>query len=490
MANPSTLMALLSSMTGGGAEPEPETLPSLSLPSSVPMPLGQGDGDMPMPDPRPMPQGGGGMDLIRDLAPLLISAAVGFKSPRRGAAIARGMAAGGMAAQRERLSAQQHDEELRTMGIQFMRQTAADVMKLTDPLERQRYLAFAHDIGVQQFKLPADWTKKVPAHAAGDDVFGKLKGELSTQLKAFDANKKWQGVAGTPAEGKISFRLSNGQTVPVNKARQLVGQAVFDSATGGQAFAPVADDSDAPENKTDYSRFLTRYAKQLGKKSANELTAQEEIAAKKAYGQADDRPLKGTDPIVEAIRALTLANLQRNSGADLTPGQATVGGKLADDFRAESKDFIQTSQAYNRVKASAQDPSAAGDLALIFNYMKTLDPGSTVREGEFATAQNSGGVPDRIRAAYEKVRSGERLSPAMRADFLDRSKRLYTQALRQHQRVVEQYKRKAKSVNVPDDFVITDYAIDDEGSAPAGTTPSKATLRYNPVTRKLEPITK
>jgi hypothetical protein len=484
MAGPNLLSTL--ALFGGG-EPAPDPLPSLDLPNVADQQMGLSPG-LPAPMPAaPTAPRRGGLDMVRDLAPIIMAVVAGRKNPLHGAAIANGMATGALAAQREQMAAQQHDEELRRLGSEFMRQTAADVMRLKDPLERQQYLDFAEQIGVQQFKLPPQWTKRVPAHHAGDDLFAKLKGELAEKLKAFDSDKKWSTVAGTPQEAKISFRLSNGQSVPVSKARQLIGQAVYD-ASGNQAFAPMPDTSEAPENKTDYSRFLTRYAKQLGKASANELTAAEELAAKKAYGQADD---KGADPVLAAIRQLTLSNLQRNSGADVTPGQATVGGKLADDFRMESKDFIQTSQAYNRVKASAQDPSAAGDLALIFNYMKTLDPGSTVREGEFATAQNAGGAGERIVAMYNKVLNGERLSSAQRADFLDRSRRLYAQALKQHQRVVEQYRRKARSVGVPEDFVITDYSDPEErASGTSGGGPSKATLRYNPVTRKMEPITR
>ena len=44
------------------------------------------------------------------------------------------------------------------------------------------------------------------------------------------------------------------------------------------------------------------------------------------------------------------------------------------------KSFAEQASAYGRVVASAEDPSPAGDLALIFNYMKVLDPGSTVRD--------------------------------------------------------------------------------------------------------------
>ena len=66
-----------------------------------------------------------------------------------------------------------------------------------------------------------------------------------------------------------------------------------------------------------------------------------------------------------------------------------------------------------------------GDLAAIFSYMKTLDPGSTVREGEAASAQNAAGIPERVRNYYNNLISGERLSPEQRADMAQTAITLY-----------------------------------------------------------------
>lgn len=126
-----------------------------------------------------------------------------------------------------------------------------------------------------------------------------------------------------------------------------------------------------------------------------------------------------------------------NAGAWISPPTGADGMTAAPNVKGESdlrkeygaiptvKDFGLQTQAYQRVLDSARDPSAAGDLALIFNFMKVLDPGSTVREGEFATAQNSGSVPDQIMAQYNKVMSGERLVPEIRQDFVQRAGQLY-----------------------------------------------------------------
>ena len=116
-------------------------------------------------------------------------------------------------------------------------------------------------------------------------------------------------------------------------------------------------------------------------------------------------------------------------GAKPAMEAAAKGLKAEDDLRGElqalSKPFVQVRDSMGRIEAAAKNPSAAGDLALIFNYMKVLDPGSTVREGEFATAQNSAGMPERIRAKYNQVVNGERLEESQRADFVDRARDLY-----------------------------------------------------------------
>jgi hypothetical protein len=73
--------------------------------------------------------------------------------------------------------------------------------------------------------------------------------------------------------------------------------------------------------------------------------------------------------------------------------------------------------AASQIASAVNDPSSAGDIRLITNYMKTIDPSTGVKEGEFANAANAGGVPDRIRAEFNRIRRGERLTPEQRADF-------------------------------------------------------------------------
>lgn len=112
------------------------------------------------------------------------------------------------------------------------------------------------------------------------------------------------------------------------------------------------------------------------------------------------------------------------------------------------KDFFQVADANARILAAGTNPSAAGDLALIFNYMKLLDPGSTVREGEFATAQNSASVPQRVVSLYNRIVDGQRLSGPQRDDFLDRAQSLFQAAVNEATKTAESFERIAVNAGV------------------------------------------
>jgi len=121
--------------------------------------------------------------------------------------------------------------------------------------------------------------------------------------------------------------------------------------------------------------------------------------------------------------------------------------------RQEVKDFRTVQSAYNSVQAAARNPSAAGDLSLIFAYMKILDPGSVVREQEFANAQNAAGVPERIRNLYNRAINGQRLNPNQRNDFLTQANNLFQTRQQTYRGIENEYRGYADSYGVSPDRV-------------------------------------
>ena len=143
--------------------------------------------------------------------------------------------------------------------------------------------------------------------------------------------------------------------------------------------------------------------------------------------------------------------------------------KLRDEHQKLSGTFIDVRDAYGRILTSAEEQTAASDLSLIFNYMKMLDPGSVVREGEFANAQNSAGVPDRTRATYNNLLRGERLAPATRTDFINQAQGLYKTQLASQSDLDKNYQNLAASYGLDSNKVVIDF----------GSPIAKKEFKYN-----------
>ena len=149
-----------------------------------------------------------------------------------------------------------------------------------------------------------------------------------------------------------------------------------------------------------------------------------------------------------------------SKGRGARAGAGAIGFKDEQGLRKEfldiTKPFRTVRDSFARVQASSKEPSAAGDLALIFNYMKMLDPGSVVRESEFAQAAATGAWGERFKAAGLRMLEGERLSPVMRKDFVSRAGSLMKRQKAQFGRNREEYTRLAKEYEIPPSRVIVE----------------------------------
>ena len=139
-------------------------------------------------------------------------------------------------------------------------------------------------------------------------------------------------------------------------------------------------------------------------------------------------------------------------------GAKTFGneGDLRKEFTIQVKPFIELSQAYQKIETAAKNSSPAGDIALVYGFMKVLDPGSVVREGEFATAQNAGSVPESVRNMYNRAMSGERLGENTRLDFLNQARNIIESQRQISGDLVQRYTDIAKRSKLNPEQVVFD----------------------------------
>ena len=133
--------------------------------------------------------------------------------------------------------------------------------------------------------------------------------------------------------------------------------------------------------------------------------------------------------------------------------------KLRKEYLDRSKEFIDIRNSYSALQAVSANPSAAGDISIVFSFMKMLDPISVVREGEQATVRNAAGIPDKIRNIYNKALTGEGLTPDQRQDILNQAKNLYDKASEQQERNSKTYINISEKSGLNPNLVVPDITL-------------------------------
>jgi len=176
----------------------------------------------------------------------------------------------------------------------------------------------------------------------------------------------------------------------------------------------------------------------------NPSTGQMEIVNTVDYGQIG----KMSDKLLEQTSAeLGLSEDQKKRLYDLQDKS------LKDP---DIKGFLEIRDSFNKVKISAEKKTGPGDMSLIFGYMKMLDPGSTVREGEYASAEQATNIPGYILNQYNKAVDGKKLTDKQRNEFVSVADGIFKDKKRNYEKAVEFYKSEATFDGLPVERVIRD----------------------------------
>lgn len=155
-----------------------------------------------------------------------------------------------------------------------------------------------------------------------------------------------------------------------------------------------------------------------------------------------------------------IKNLQEKQGV-----AAEKSSNLRKELNQRLDYFTKARDAYDNIAVSAKNPTPAGDMSLIFAYMKLLDPPSTVREKEYAAAENARGVPEGIRNLYNKTIEGKLLTQKQREDFSGRANSLYKVAEKNADKTIKQYRGIAERAGIKPEDVIIDFTSFNANSA-------------------------
>lgn len=127
---------------------------------------------------------------------------------------------------------------------------------------------------------------------------------------------------------------------------------------------------------------------------------------------------------------------------------------LSKSFSQETKGDSDVAGSWRTLHSNAALGTPAGDIAVIYAYMKLQDPTSVVREGEFATAQNAGGIHETIRARLNQAIGTGRLTPQLRSEILGSAKATLNSRRSQFSAKQDRFTKLAKSKGIDPELVI------------------------------------
>jgi hypothetical protein len=207
------------------------------------------------------------------------------------------------------------------------------------------------------------------------------------------------GLSSARAEAKAPSELMEAKA----KADLAVQNAANAVLTAEDDIAKARAERLLKEAEASAKGVEARYAEQAAKDAIKKRAADLGLtAAQTNQALATTRKL-GTE--TQKI-ALELEGLKATGGLDPVKSFEQEE-KLRKEFQTRTKVYGELGTTYNNIKSSSEAKNGPGDIALITGFMKMLDPGSVVRETEFATARDTAGLYERLLNTSQKLQSGQ-----------------------------------------------------------------------------------
>jgi hypothetical protein len=288
------------------------------------------------------------------------------------------------------------------------------------------------------------------------------------QLKNIDRKRLWKSTStfNKILAGIGMFLGAAGQGT--NKAAEIVMNAVQQDvnaqkldneaalALRKEAFRRVEQEIDRMQKMTDNKLKqdkLDMLKAQVNKKKMDAQRERERLAVKRFL----------QDKLAKGKLKLEQLNTEQIQMA-LDKEDFKRAEKLRNEYSKETEKLgtREVINSYRDVMAMA-DSGGTGktDIALLTKFMKTLDPGSVVREGEFHIAEDASPA---LRAVITKMRglvTGEKLAPEDRKEFAMAVQKLLGPKLRTQKEVNRRYNSLARQSALPASLIVEDFNMTD-----------------------------
>jgi len=317
---------------------------------------------------------------------------------------------------------------------------------------------------------------------------GLTTGEQTAQSGAFDLASQARGsierAIGTEAQAyadALSYRNQKEQQDLKNaiELAKLTGASKFINPIDGKSYSIKTEQTEAERARALEESIIADIKNPAI--SLDTIIAKNPQVDPLEIANMNERvwgALKESDADIRSLFGFSPAELTSRKGmtSELTDEKIGYANQLRDEYSNQTKNYREVRDAYNKIENSSD--TGVGDISLITAYMKMIDPASSVRETEFANAEEASGYLRKVYNIDAKITKGNRLDPATRKDFMNEAKTIFGTYQTQKDSLTDEYSRLAGEIGVSPSLVIVDMnpeekiRVRDKSSGVTGTIPA------------------
>lgn len=178
---------------------------------------------------------------------------------------------------------------------------------------------------------------------------------------------------------------------------------------------------------------------------------------------AQIRRQKGSRGLKEFTDQQTFLQNQKQGAAQLGQIVTQNENSLRDDYSKANEPFRVQAENMGTLSRLAKTPGTpASDMSLMVSYMKVLNPGIQLKEGQYARLEDTAGIPDKVRDIYNSLVEGKSLrslTQTQRDQFINAAANVYQGAYDRYKSSADVYTGIAQRQKLNPQNVVIPYEM-------------------------------
>lgn len=161
---------------------------------------------------------------------------------------------------------------------------------------------------------------------------------------------------------------------------------------------------------------------------------------------------------MDQTRAMREQNIAIRENARVSDMAARLAPKVQN---AQYDKMVTLNNQVQLMREAIDNPNPQNDTAMIYAFVKALDPESVVREGEISFVQASRSIPTRVKSALVRGLEGQSLTPEERKNIFDFAENASNLQQKAWKVSAGPYLEQARKMKIPEEMIVPGVRVDE-----------------------------